>query len=199
MSDEQSINLYEDNASLNAVLERLSRSKFRSGFKLSKTDIAYAQMKGRELIQSHARDFVLGRLAPAHPKNDGKQTPMKGHPAFRAMHACACCCRGCLEKWHHIPQGRSLSSEEREWIVVLLMAWIDAQMVAAGGYETDRNAFADKAAEDSFAGGAAIGRLAGRVARDCSMNSMTVSDFGGDAVKLARLKSQCPGQETLEL
>ena len=199
MSEKQPINFCEDHASLNAALERLSRSKFRSSFKLTKADIAYAQIKGRDLIQCHARDFVLGRLASFHPNNDGKQTPMKGHPVFRAMHACACCCRGCLEKWHHIPQGRPLSSEEREWIVVLLMAWIDAQMLAAGGYETDRNAFADKGAKDSFASGVAFGRSTSRVAKGRSINGVAVSDFGSDIAKPARSKSQCPGQETLEL
>ncbi len=117
--------------SYEAVLERLSRSKFRSSFKLNDADLAYARSKGRACIEQHARDFVLGRLAPAQPKNDGKQTPMKGHPVFKAMHACACCCRGCLSKWHNIPQGRALSEQERDWIVALLMAWIDKQVAAA--------------------------------------------------------------------
>lgn len=114
-----------------AALERLSRSKFRSSFKLNGADLAYACSKGRACIEQHARDFVLGRLAPAQPKNDGKQTPMKGHPVFKAMHACACCCRGCLSKWHGIPQGRELSEQEQDWIVALLMAWIDRQVAVA--------------------------------------------------------------------
>ena len=37
---------------------------------------------------------------------DGKQTPMKNHPVFIAQHATATCCRGCLEKWHHIPKEK---------------------------------------------------------------------------------------------
>lgn len=114
-----------------AVLERLSCSKFRSSFKLNDADLAYARSKGRACIEQHARDFVLGRLASALPKNDGKQTPMKGHPVFKAMHACACCCRGCLSKWHGIPQSRALSEREQDWIVALLMAWIDKQAAAA--------------------------------------------------------------------
>lgn len=124
----------EENAEANQyepVLARVSRSKFRSSFKLSDADLAYARSKGRVCVERHAQDFVLGRLAPAQLKNDGKQTPMKGHPVFKAMHACACCCRGCLEKWHHIPQGQALSSEDQGWIVALLMAWIDRQMDAA--------------------------------------------------------------------
>ena len=78
-----------------------------------------------EKIRSHAYDFIRARLAPAEPKNDGKQTPMRGHPVFIAQHACACCCRGCLEKWHRIPKGRTLTEDEIEYIVEILMEWID--------------------------------------------------------------------------
>jgi hypothetical protein len=57
----------------------------------------YCLDKGAEVIDRHAADFVAGRLAPALPNNDGKQTPMRGHPVFIAQHATATCCRGCLE------------------------------------------------------------------------------------------------------
>ncbi len=76
-------------------------------------------------MREHAVDFVTSRLAPAHPKNDGRQTPMKHHPVFVAQHATATCCRKCLEKWHHIPKGRELDPEEIEYIVDLIMAWIE--------------------------------------------------------------------------
>ncbi|WP_149766008.1 DUF4186 family protein [Paracoccus thiocyanatus] len=66
--------------------------------------------------------------APAAPANDGRQTPMRGHPVFIAQHATACCCRGCLEKWHRIPRGRALDAAEQARIGDLLMAWIDRQM-----------------------------------------------------------------------
>ena len=49
---------------------------------------------------------------------------MKGHPVFIAQHACACCCRGCLEKWHKIPKDRDLTEKEINYIVNLLMLWI---------------------------------------------------------------------------
>ena len=59
---------------------------------------------------------------------DGKQTPMRGHPVFIAQHACACCCRGCLHKWYHVPVGRELTENEQERIVKLLMTWIERQL-----------------------------------------------------------------------
>ena len=115
-------------ATIEQTLLRLSHSKFRSGFKLTKKEIEYLNEKGIDVIRSHAFDFVSTKLAPANPKNDGRQTPMHGHPVFKAMHATACCCRGCLEKWYRIPKGRELSKSEQERIVNLLIAWIQSQI-----------------------------------------------------------------------
>lgn len=107
---------------LRAALERLKTSPFRARFHLSEQDKAYIDQKGLQVIRSHAAEFVAKRLAPAHPQKDGKQTPMRGHPVFVAQHACACCCRGCLEKWYQVPRGRALTEQEQRGIVNLLMA-----------------------------------------------------------------------------
>lgn len=115
------------------ALEKLQRSKFRSGFHLTEKDIAYIDEKGLDVIRSHAADFVAKRLASAEIPNDGKQTPMRGHPVFVAQHACACCCRGCLNKWYRVPQGRALTETEQKKIVNLLMAWIEKE------YRSKRN------------------------------------------------------------
>ena len=109
------------------ALEKLKRSKFRSGFHLSEKDSEYIDERGLDLIRSHAADFVSKRLAPAIIPNDGKQTPMRGHPVFVAQHACACCCRGCLNKWYRVPQGRALTENEQDRIVRLLMTWIERE------------------------------------------------------------------------
>ena len=106
------------------ILERLKTSPFRAKFSLDAKDKEYISKKGMDVIESHARDFIKLRLSPANILNDGKQTPMRGHPVFKAQHACACCCRGCLEKWHKIPKGFELTNKEQEYIVGLLMAWI---------------------------------------------------------------------------
>ena len=106
------------------ILYRLSLSKFRSSFHLTKYMKEYIDEKGLNVIEKHAYDFINTRLRPSYIKNDGKQTPMKGHPVFIAQHACACCCRGCLEKWHHIEKGRELTDKEVDYIVKLLMEWI---------------------------------------------------------------------------
>lgn len=117
---------------LEDLFERLSQSKFRSGFHLKEKDKKYVLDKGGDKIREHARDFVSQRLAPAVIPNDGKQTPMKGHPIFIAQHATACCCRGCLEKWHHFPRGKELTEEQQDYVVDVLMEWVSRQME---GYE----------------------------------------------------------------
>ena len=106
----------------------LSKSKFRSSFHLRKYMINYIHKKGMSVIKDHAYDFVNEKLRPNNPKNDGKQTPMKGHPIFIAMHACGCCCRSCLEKWHGIPKGKELTDNEVNYIVYLLLTWINNNM-----------------------------------------------------------------------
>ena len=117
---------------LEDLFERLSQSKFRSGFHLKEKDKKYVLDKGGDKIREHARDFVSQRLAPAVIPNDGKQTPMKGHPIFIAQHATACCCKGCLEKWHHFPRGKELTEEQQDYVVDVLMEWVGRQME---GYE----------------------------------------------------------------
>ena len=102
--------------SLDPLFARLSRSKFRSRFRLGMKERQYCLEKGAPVIEQHAADFVAKRLAPALPANDGKQTPMRGHPVFIAQHTTATCCRGCLAKWHNIPQGVSLSEEQQRYI-----------------------------------------------------------------------------------
>ena len=67
----------EENNHLEQLFARLAKSKFRSRFKLGKRDCQYLRDKGLSVIEKHALDFINDRLAPALPKNDGKQTPMK--------------------------------------------------------------------------------------------------------------------------
>ena len=107
---------------------RLARSKFRARFHLAEEDLRYIAEKGLETIRRHATDFVRTRLAPTQPPNDGRQTPMRGHPVFKAQHATATCCRGCLEKWWKVPRGIAIPPARQARIVDFLMAWIQREM-----------------------------------------------------------------------
>ena len=50
---------------------------------------------------------------------------MRGHPIFIAQHATATCCRGCLAKWHRIPQGQPLTPEQIDYIIAVLARWLE--------------------------------------------------------------------------
>ena len=113
---------------INNQLQALSKSKFRSSFNLKEKDKEYIREKGIAKIEEHAYDFITKRLAPKDIPNDGKQTPMKGHPVFIAEHATATCCRGCLYKWHKIRKGKDLSEKEIKYVVDIIMEWINRQM-----------------------------------------------------------------------
>lgn len=110
------------------ILEKLSKSKFRSRFKLNEKYKDYVQKQGLEKIKSHAKDFIAKRIAPANIPNDGKQTPMKNHPVFIAQHATACCCRKCINKWHGFEIGVGLNESQQEYLVNLIMEWIKMQI-----------------------------------------------------------------------
>lgn len=113
---------------LDTIFAALAKSPFRQRFKLKAAERTYYGAKGRGVILEHAAKFVTERLSAAQPKNDGKQTPMRGHPVFIAQHATATCCRGCLAKWHAIPAGAELGEVERRHIVTAIARWLDTQM-----------------------------------------------------------------------
>jgi hypothetical protein len=115
------------NDRINHTLNSLKQSKFRSKFKLTLKDRDYIATKGLETIKEHANLFINSRVAPAFPKNDGKQTPMKGHPVFIAQHGTATCCRKCIQKWHGIGKGRALNKQEIDYVVAVIMKWIERQ------------------------------------------------------------------------
>ncbi len=114
--------------STEAVFQRLAASPFRQRFHLGPTEYSYCQDKGAAGISRHAADFVASRLAPSEPQNDGKQTPMRGHPVFIAQHATATCCRGCLEKWHGIPAHTEMSKIQQDYTVTIIMHWLNTEM-----------------------------------------------------------------------
>ena len=110
---------------INYLLYILSKSKFRSSFYLKEKDIEYIDKKGLDKIKEHTYDFINKGLKPSVIPNDGKQTPMRGHPVFIAEHATATCCRGCLNKWYGIPKNRELTDMEVDYIVKVIMMWIE--------------------------------------------------------------------------
>jgi len=109
---------------LDDLFAALRRSPFRQRFRLGSRERDYLATKGLPTVLAHAAAFVAQRLAPAEPRNDGRQTPFRGHPVFVAQHATATCCRGCLAKWHRIEQGRALNAEEQAHAVAVIGRWL---------------------------------------------------------------------------
>lgn len=113
---------------INRKLDALARQPFRAKFHLRGRDRATAETRGPVTIRRHALDLIGQRLAPAQPRNDGRQTPYRGHPVFTAQHATATCCRNCLQRWHEIPKGRDLTPEERAYVVDVICRWIAREL-----------------------------------------------------------------------
>jgi hypothetical protein len=112
---------------LDARLQRIGQHHFRAKFRLRGRDRAVVDLRGLATVRRHARELIERRLAPAEPRNDGRQTPYRGHPVFVAQHATATCCRTCLARWHGIPAGRALDDAEQEYVVEAICRWIVRQ------------------------------------------------------------------------
>ena len=92
---------------INKKIVSLSLSKFRSSFHLTKKDIIYINKHGLEKMCQDTYDIINKRLAPRVIPN-----------------ATGCCCRTCLYKWHRILPNRSLTTNEINYIVAIIMTWI---------------------------------------------------------------------------
>jgi Domain of unknown function (DUF4186) len=112
-------------------IDRIGRQRFRSKFHLYARDRATVDLRGMETIRQHARDLIAKKLAPAQPRNDGKQTPYRGHPVFVAQHATATCCRTCLQRNHGIEKGRELTAEESDYVADVIVRWIERECAVA--------------------------------------------------------------------
>lgn len=112
---------------LDARLHRIGQHHFRAKFTLRGRDRAIVDLRGITAVRKHAEELIARRLAPAEPRNDGRQTPYRGHPVFVAQHATATCCRTCLECWHGIPVGRELDDAECGYVVEAICRWIAKQ------------------------------------------------------------------------
>ena len=111
------------------LLDSLAKTKFRGSFHLNRNMQDYTKEKGIDKIREDAYSFIEKRLAPANPANDGKQTPMRAnsHPVFIAQHATGFCCRGCAERIHGIPKGRTMTKDEIDYAVKVIILWIERE------------------------------------------------------------------------
>ena len=90
---------------------------------LDDRDIATIKEIGINKIKEQARDIVEEKLRE-QPENDGAQTPTRGNPVYKSMHACSVHSRKSLSRRYRIPAGRRLTDKQVDSIVNLLARWI---------------------------------------------------------------------------
>ena len=113
---------------IDKLLLSLSKSKFRGSFHLNNRMKKYVKEKGIDKIKLDTYEIVNNRLR-VKLSNDGKQTPMKQvHPTFIAQHATGTCCRSCLKRIHHIDDNKDLSNDEIDYIVDVIIKWIEREV-----------------------------------------------------------------------
>ncbi len=113
---------------LDERIDAIGQHPFRARFRLRGRDRAEVRLRGMPAVRRHAAELFAPRVAPAEPRNDGRQTPYRGHPVFVAQHATATCCRTCLERWHGTPKGRALDADEQRYAVDVMCRWIEREL-----------------------------------------------------------------------
>lgn len=108
-------------------LQRFRKSRFRRSFALDESDIKLIKQFGMQGMHEHSINIIRKNLKN-RPYNDGKQTPYYGHPVFKAMHATACCCRKCVERWHRIPRNKVLDDKEVDFLAGVICKWLKNNM-----------------------------------------------------------------------
>lgn len=112
----------------NALKKKLAKDGRLEQFALGDPEKEYVTSRGMDILRLHATDFVNKRIAPANPKNDGRQTPAKGHPVFIAQHATGCNDRTSLEQFFGIKTGVELSESQVDRVVDVILRWIDEHL-----------------------------------------------------------------------
>lgn len=108
--------------------ERLDASGRLDKFMLGDPEKEYVNSRGMDILRLHATDFISKRIAPACPKNDGRQTPTRGHPVFIAQHATGCNDRTALEEFFEIPKGEELNENQVTLVVDIILHWISINL-----------------------------------------------------------------------
>ena len=120
-----------DDQSWKTLKTKLARSKQIEKLTMGEAEKEYVQSRGVDILKLHAADFIRKRIAPAEPKNDGRQTPLKGHPVFIAQHATGTSDRIKLNKFHGIQAGEELTENEVSYVVDIIIRWIEEQVEPA--------------------------------------------------------------------
>jgi len=115
------------NINIELKLKKLSKSKFRNKFHITGKDREYIKEKGIDVIKQHAENIITRNLKKKI-KNDGRQTPYRGHPVFVAQHATATCCRKCMYKWYNILPFVELDEHLIKYFTDVIMGFLENEL-----------------------------------------------------------------------
>lgn len=118
------------NGEWSKLLEKVAESDYRAEIDLGPEDMDYVNSRGFDMMVRHAHDFVERRLGPARPRNEGKQTPLKGHPLFLAQHATGADSRAALSEYHGIAEGKKLSRQQMDYVTDVVLRWLEERLAA---------------------------------------------------------------------
>lgn len=90
--------------------------------------VNHARRKGKSGMRVAAENRIRKAVGDANPSLDGRQTPKKGNALYYAQHATATCCRKCIEDWHGIPMGKSLSDDQIQYFADLVMLYVEERL-----------------------------------------------------------------------
>jgi len=92
--------------------------------------INHARRKGRQGLRVAVKSRLLSSVGAANPPRDGYQTPREGsgNSIHYAQHATASCCRTCMEYWHNVPKGESLTPKQLKYFTDLCMLFLNERL-----------------------------------------------------------------------
>ncbi|RZJ48871.1 MAG: DUF4186 family protein [Chryseobacterium sp.] len=86
------------------------------------SDKQKALKKGIDAIKNDTIKRLTKYIGIPNPFRDGI-TPYEGNIIHYGQHATGSCCRTCIEFWHGIPKGRSLTANEVSYLSNLISAY----------------------------------------------------------------------------
>jgi hypothetical protein len=119
------------------TFESLKREMIRHHFwhvEIDSKSIHKARRAGLSKIREQVRKRLERYLKSPSRQifRDGSQTPFSGDIIFYAQHSTSTCCRKCVEEWYGIPKTQSLSEEEMEYFIELIMLYIRSRLPELG-------------------------------------------------------------------
>ncbi|WP_158385659.1 DUF4186 family protein [Candidatus Nitrososphaera evergladensis] len=113
----------------------LRMEAFRLGYwerDIERKIVESAKKKGLGMLRQEAENRLRKYVNKCSNENpwDGRQTPLEGNIIYYSQHATATCCRKCIEAWHGINRNHPLSDEEIQYLVGLMMYYVEKKLPA---------------------------------------------------------------------